>query len=262
MTTAYSENSLTVHLRVVGALLRREMTTRYGRSAGGYFWAIAEPVSMIALLCLVFSAIARTPPLGGSFVLFFATGSIAFNFYRTTSSVLAGAIKSNVQLLRYPNVAFIDTLVARGVLQFLTSCVVSAIVLAGAVHISGEPARLDPVRIAGAVAAAVTLAAGVGAVNAVLFPLYPTWERVFGILNGPLFLVSGVFFLPDTMPPAIQELLAYNPLVHAVSVFREGMFPSYSARLDSLEYPVALGLALLLTGLLLLRRHRERLGDT
>ena len=40
-------------LRVVFALIIREMSTTYGRSAGGYIWAILEPVGAIALMSLV-----------------------------------------------------------------------------------------------------------------------------------------------------------------------------------------------------------------
>ncbi len=59
-------------LRVIFALMVREMATRYGRSWGGYFWALAEPVGTIAILSLAFSQFIRTPALGDSFMLFYA----------------------------------------------------------------------------------------------------------------------------------------------------------------------------------------------
>ena len=40
--------------RTVVALILREMATTYGRSAGGYVWAILEPVLGVALLSVVF----------------------------------------------------------------------------------------------------------------------------------------------------------------------------------------------------------------
>ena len=46
--------------RIVMALMLREMATTYGRSAGGYLWAILEPILGIALLSVIFSlALAR-----------------------------------------------------------------------------------------------------------------------------------------------------------------------------------------------------------
>ena len=42
-------------LRVLFALMLRDMGTRFGRSAGGYLWAVAEPLGGILLLALAFS---------------------------------------------------------------------------------------------------------------------------------------------------------------------------------------------------------------
>ena len=53
------EPALRVHLRVVAALLRREMSTRYGRSSVGYLWAVAEPCGMIFALSLAFALMSR-----------------------------------------------------------------------------------------------------------------------------------------------------------------------------------------------------------
>ena len=36
--------------RAVTALVIREMTTTYGRSPGGYLWAVAQPVALIVVL--------------------------------------------------------------------------------------------------------------------------------------------------------------------------------------------------------------------
>ena len=48
--------------RTVLALMLREMATTYGRSAGGYLWAILDPVLGIALLSVLFSLALRHPP--------------------------------------------------------------------------------------------------------------------------------------------------------------------------------------------------------
>ncbi|MFT6887845.1 MAG: capsular polysaccharide transport system permease protein [Paracoccaceae bacterium] len=258
---AATSSPLATHIRVVGALLRREMTTRYGRSAGGYFWAVAEPVGMVFMLSLVFSAVAHAPPLGGSFIAFFSTGYIAFTFYRATAETMAGSLKSNFALLRFPNVNPYDAIVARLILQTLTNIAVALIVLGGAFALTNEPVRLDQLRIFGALGAATLLAAGVGVCNAVLFMVRPLWQQVFAIINRPLFLVSGVFFLPEAMPTEVQAGLAWNPLVHVISALRVGIYPVYHARYDTIAYPAALGLGLLLLGLLLLRRHRRRLSS-
>ncbi|MGG7566891.1 ABC transporter permease [Rhodovulum sp. DZ06] len=258
---AAAQSPVAAHLRVVGALLRREMSTRYGRSAGGYAWAVAEPVGMVAMLALVFSAIAHHPPLGGSFITFFATGYIGFAFFRSTADSTAQAILANKPLLRFPNVNPYDAILARVILQALTNIAVAFIVLGGAFLLTEEPVRIDQPRIAAAFGAATLLAAGVGSCNAVLFVVAPIWQRVFGILTRPLFLISGVIFLPEDMPWSVQQALAWNPLIHVIAALRQGIYPVYLAQNAALVFPATLGLGLLLVGLLLLRRMRREVAS-
>ena len=71
------------HLRVIFALVVREMGTKFGRSAGGYLWAVAEPLGGIVLLAIAFSLALRAPPLGTSFILFYATGTVPFGMFNT-----------------------------------------------------------------------------------------------------------------------------------------------------------------------------------
>lgn len=252
---------LRVHLRVVRALLMREMSARYGRTTGGYFWAVAEPVGMIMITALAFAALARTPELGQSFMVFFATGYLSFNFYRITAQQLSTAVRNNYALLQYPNVTPYDALVARLALQTLTNLFVAVIIMGVAVWWTSEPVRPNFPLLAGAVAAATLMAAGAGFMNAVLFHVFPTYEQLFNIVNRPLFLVSGIFFTPESMPSQLRDLLALNPLVHVISAFRQGIYPVYHATLSSLEYPFAVGLVSLFFGMILLRRYDERLVE-
>ncbi len=60
-------------LRTVSALVLREMSTTYGRSAIGYLWAFIEPTAGLVLLTLVMSIIVVAPPIGTSFALFYAS---------------------------------------------------------------------------------------------------------------------------------------------------------------------------------------------
>ncbi|MEM6662293.1 MAG: sugar ABC transporter permease, partial [Pseudomonadota bacterium] len=104
-------------LRVVHALMLREMITRYGSSRLGYLWAVIEPVGFIALLSVVFSQIAHAPPVGKSFPLFYATGYIAFHWVMETAGIVSRSIHVNRPLLVFPAVTPIDTLLARFLLQ-------------------------------------------------------------------------------------------------------------------------------------------------
>ncbi|WP_276529815.1 ABC transporter permease [Roseibium polysiphoniae] len=243
-------NALRRQLAIAFALVVREMTTRYGNKFGGYMWAVLDPVLFIAIMTSVFSAIAHVPPLGRSFTLFFATGYAAFYMYRSTSDQVSSAVEANRTLLNYPVVRPYDTVIGRVTLQVATLFVVN-IILFGSLYFLVPFPSIDfgPILLASLIA--IALGAGVGAANIVWFHLSSTYQQVWGIINRPAFIVSGVFFLPESMPPPYKELLLWNPLVHIVGLFRKGFYPTYRADYVSMPYLVGLTIFSIVFGLFL-----------
>ena len=241
------------HLRVIHALMVREMITRYGRSPLGYLWAVIEPAAVIALLSLIFSQIAHTPPEGRSFPLFYATGYVAFHWFHDISSVVARSVHVNRSLLAFPAVTPLDTILARFVLQALTGLAVAAIVFGAILTVFEDPVAYDPRWLFKAFLMAAGLGLGVGLTNAWAFALSRSWEIAWGIVSRPLFLISCVFFSFHSLPGAVRDVLWYNPLIHAVGALRAGVYPTYDAVHVSPGYVAGIALALALGGMFALR---------
>nr|WP_210267619.1 ABC transporter permease [Sinorhizobium sp. 7-81] len=242
-------------------MLVREMSTRFGSKPGGYVWALLDPAAHILLMTLVFQAIARAPALGTSFALFFATGYIAFQFYQAMTSYLNSAVRANKALLSYPNVAPIDTVVARFVLQVGTTTLVGFIVLGTIVATMRGETSLHWPAIFEAVALACLCGLGVAMVNSVLFLKYPLYEQIFNIVNRPLFMISGVFFLPDSIPAPYKDLVLLNPLVHIIMGFRQGFYPEYRAIGLDMEYLYGFAFLTLFAGMLVFTLSKKALRN-
>lgn len=253
------DSRIVIQGRVLMALIMREMTTRFGATTGGYAWAVLEPAVTVALLSIIFSQISRHPPLGDNFAVFFATGYMAFHVYIDISRNVSLSIKVNMPLLTFPRVTILDPIIARFVLQLLTACFVSILILGGLLIAADAPLSLHFGPIFLAVCGAATLGLGVGMLNCVLFAYSTTWERTFNLVNRPLFLVSGVFFTYESLPRYLQDVLWWNPLIHITATMRQGFFPGYAASFVSLPYVAAAALTPLLLGILLLRALRGRL---
>ncbi|MES0809968.1 ABC transporter permease [Roseibium sp. SCPC15] len=250
MATDSLANGLKRQVNIVLALVIREMTTRYGNKIGGYMWAVLDPVLTIAILTSVFSAIAHTPPLGRSFTLFFATGYAAFYMYRSTADQVCLSVQVNRALLNYPVVKPYDAIVARAFLQVVTLFVVNLMLFCGLwLMVPFQSVDLKPILLASLIA--IALGAGVGIANIVWFHLSSTYQQIWGIVNRPAFLVSGVFFLPETIPPPFREVLLWNPLVHIIALFRMGFYPTYRASFLDMPYIVGLTVFSLVFGLVL-----------
>ena len=244
--------------RTTMALVLREMSTRYGSTPGGYLWGIVEPLAAIMFLSIGFSLVMKSPSLGTSFLLFYATGYMPFNLYQTLAMTVSRALMFSKPLLKYPAVTWVDAILARFLLNSLTGILVTALLLTGILVVIDSRTVLDLVPITQALGVTILLGLGIGSLNCVLIGLFPLWNIVWGILNRPLFLASGVFFLYDTMPPLAQSILWYNPLIHVVGLMRTGFYPTYTAAYINLTYTLAIALISLTLGLILLGRyHRE-----
>ncbi|GLK65197.1 sugar ABC transporter permease [Paracoccus kondratievae] len=246
-------------VRTVTALMLREIATTYGRSVGGYIWAILEPVLGVALLSVLFSLALRSPGLGSNFPLFYATGFLPFAMFHDLSSKTAAAIRFSRPFLAYPSVTFIDALIARVVLNVLTHATVIAIVISGIYVAFQLPGPVDLAPVLEALLLLALLGMGVGTLNCFLITSFPIWERIWSIITRPLFLVSGIFFLYDLMPAKAQALLWYNPLIHCIGLMRRGFYPTYEAAYVSRTYVLTVAITLIVAGLALLEKKHKKL---
>jgi len=248
-------------LRAVMALVLREMATSYGRSPGGYLWAIVEPAFGIAVLTMVFSALVRAPALGISFAMFYATGMLPFMLYTSVQGKVAGGLTYSRPLLAYPTVTYFDSLLARFVLEVMTKLLVGYIVFTGIMLLFETRVNLNFVIIMQAYGLAALLALGIGAFNCYMFLRLPIYQRAWSIINTPLFILSGIFFTYETIPNTYQSYLWYNPLIHITGLMRSGFYSTYRPDYISVPYVIGISLVCLTMGLLLLRRnHRDLLN--
>ncbi|MDK1374537.1 MULTISPECIES: ABC transporter permease [unclassified Sinorhizobium] len=249
------------HFRVTAALVVREMSTRYGSKPGGYLWAIFDPVAHVAMMTVIFQAIARMPALGLSFPLFFASGYLPFAFYQRMSSFMAGTMKANKALLSYPVVSPFDAIVSRFILQFMTDALVTGVIFLMIVELSGVT---QPMNVAGMIegaGAAAVLGLGIGTINIVMFARFSLYEQIFGIISRPLFMISGVFFLPENLPNPFRDYILYNPLVHIIMWFRSSIYPEYRA--DGLDkgYVIEFAVVCFVAGLMLLTASMREIRE-
>lgn len=247
---------------VLFALMLREMATRYGRSWGGYVWAVIEPVGMITLLSIVFSYYFVTPPLGESFVLFYASGLIPFIAFNEVANQAGSALTQNRTLIYFPPVTPLDTVLARFFLSCATLIVISIIVFSGILYYAGQGFHIDIQPLVDAMTASVILGLGVGTLNALLFAYLPVWRVIWSILNRPLFLISGIFFLFDTLPHDAQGILWWNPLTHIIGLARVAFYPSYDGSYVTISYAYAIGIFTFIVGASLMVRNRSFIVET
>ena len=107
--------ALGIQLRVIGALLMREIITRYGRDNIGFLWLFVEPMMFTMGVTAVFSLRHGNGPL--PIIPFALTGYSTILLWRNGSNRCAKAIQPNMALLYHRQVTILDLFAARLLLE-------------------------------------------------------------------------------------------------------------------------------------------------
>jgi capsular polysaccharide transport system permease protein len=170
------------------------------------------------------------------------------------------AIQQNKPLLQLSPVTNLDVVAARAILELLTELTVAVIIIIGFCAM-GIQALPKSVFAALSALIAIWLAAiGVGLTNAIINMFTTAWDRIVQIGLRLLYVASGIFYLPETIPEWARRMLWWNPVLHAVGWFRAGFFPGYQPDWLSRACLLCAGLAAILLGLVLERVLRRRIS--
>lgn len=252
-------DALTVQARVVFAFILRDMHTRFGRSRLGYFWAIFEPLTVIVSMALIFSVMDRGSPLNVNIYLFFFTGIIPWQLFSRGASMMGNVIESSATLLTYPQVTVVDVIIARIILEFSTTIVVCIIYLT-ALYFWGMFDHIENILMAIVVLMlSILLGASFGLVGAVIKLYLPSYSSFQSLIIRVLFFVSGAFFIADTLPSTVTDVLWYNPVLHLVEWERSVFFYGFESQFYEPLYPILWMLCLGFLGLAGERATRRKL---
>lgn len=242
---------------VYRALLIREFITGYGRSPLSVLWAVAEPVIGIALLTVVFSQISSVAPMGSSYPLFYATGYLPYLFFTSIQTKAMNGLKLSKSTMSHAKITFVDVIFVKVLLQALIMTCVLIVVYGGVWWIYQPPERMDVSLMGVFLLMATFVGTGIGVMNAGIAVIFKPWEKVWGLLMRPLFLVSGVFYPFSAMPPSLQDILWWNPVLHLVGMNRQAVYQGYESGYISLMFLLLVGILSSMIGFSLLRHEKH-----
>lgn len=251
---------LVVMGHVVVALMLREMKTRFGRHAGGYLWALIEPVMFIAALLLFKTAILGLAIQDAQSVANLAAGVLSFFLFRDIVQRAMAAVSGNRGLLMHPIVTPLDILLARSLLEAATSLVVTCLIVAGIFILWGEGLPAAPLALLGVLAVAALFGLSLGLLLGAAAAVWPITQRIVAPLLRVGFFISGVFFTPASLPPELRDLLLWNPVLHITEAARAAWLSAPMETYGSLLHPIAVAWLLLPLGLVSERLARSRIA--
>jgi ABC-type polysaccharide/polyol phosphate export permease len=222
-----------IQRQVVGALLRREILTRYGRHNIGFLWVFVEPmIFTLGVAALwVFTGMHQRSNI--PIIAWAVTGYSSVLLWRNMPSRCVRAVEPNRTLLYHRNVRVLDIYISRLLLEAAgaTLSFVLLSVLFMAIGRMPLPESLPKVMLGWCLLAwfGFALATLMGAVSEESHIVEKLWHPVTYLL----FPLSGAAFNVDALPTEGQQAILLLPMVHGVELLREGWFGStFHARYD------------------------------
>jgi len=243
--------AVAIQLRVLNALLMRELITRFGRENLGVLWLVGEPMlfTLGVATLWAFSGVAHGSSL--PIAAFAVTGYSSVLMWRNSASHSSGAVEQNRSLLFHRNVRVFDVLVTRTILEIAGATASFTLLSLFFMFIGWMPGPVDLLEVMGGWAMLAWFGASLGLLIGAGTAFSAVVDRVWAPVSYLLFPLSGAAFMVDWMPQKIQEFVLLLPMVHGIEILREGWFGNVVRSHYDLGYMAGCCLVLSLAGLYL-----------
>lgn len=248
-TTASLWDSFRIQLRVIGALLMREVLTRFGRHNIGFMWMFVEPMIFTLGVTILWNIMGMSKGGGITITAFVLTGYSTVLLWRNMPGRCVMAIQPNATLLFHRSVKPLDVYASRLILEG-TGATMSFTILAIIFNALGlVPLPYDQITMWAAWFLLAWYAAALSLLVGALSERTDVVEKLWHPMQYLLIPLSGSFFMASMLPPNFREIVLLNPTVHCAEMFRAGFFGPGHEWFYSVGYVVTFNMVLTLIAL-------------
>lgn len=249
-----------VRLRVIFAIMLRDMASRYGRTYWGYLIAVAWPLTHLLIIVIGFMTVNRFLFPGSESLIFISTGALPYILCVYPARLTAMSAMQNGAILSLPIVQPMDLFVARIALEIFNACVVTIVFCLGLWICDVDFIPIDLPTALMALYASIFFGVALGLCAVLLVAIGKMAGYLFFIfITIVLYLSSGVTVPAGLVSDRAREFIGYNPIFQLAEWMRSAYFESHSVVALDRPYVVLLSAGLLFLGLLGERAIRGRI---
>lgn len=249
-----------LQVRVIYALLLRELHTRFGRENIGFLWMIGEPALFCGGVTAMWTLVRPAHEHGLPVTAFVVTGYVPLTMWRHAMFRAVKAFEANGSLLFHRQVTPLDIILARVVLEVAGTLMAAILVVFAAVTLG----LMEPPRDYGILYTGLTLHIGFclasALIVAALSELSDLVEKSIQVIAYLAIPFSGAFTMADWLPPKFRGWLLWSPSVQNIEMVRQGQFGHGARAHYDINYDIFVTFAMILVGLALVlsvRKHIE-----
>ena len=225
-------------------LVERDLKVRYKRSVLGFFWTLLNPLLMMVVFSIVFSAFFRFSMEG--FVIYFLSAYLLWTFFsQSTVASMTSILRSGslIKKIYVPKAVFVVATIISGLVNLGLAMVPLLVILLVTDSQVGWALLFLPVPVA--LTALFTLGVSL-LLSAVAVFFYDVIE-IYQVLLTAWMYLTPIFYPLDIVPERYRVFIRLNPMFYLVETFRA---PIHNGSLPSMQHVAYGGLAALVSLLL------------
>jgi capsular polysaccharide transport system permease protein len=243
--------------RVVGALLIREVYTRFGREGLGFGWIIGEPLVFAIPVLLVWSAVRDPYEHGVPLLPILWTGYLPLLLFRHIGSRMLLFVRVNAGLLYHRQVTIFDIYIARCILEIASNLTAVAASFALFYTVGWLDLPRDLPMFYLGYFYTIWWAAAAGLILGGLSERSEWVEKIWTPFSYLYIFFSGFMFMAAWLPPGIRGWALCLPPVQAYEMIRAGMLGGAVTTYGDPSYETLALAVLTFFGLLIMRESRK-----
>jgi capsular polysaccharide transport system permease protein len=248
---------LDVQRRVIGALIMREIYSRFGREGLGFVWALTEPMVFAVPVLLVWSVVRGKYEHQLAMLPFLWSGYLPLLLFRHLGNNALRFIRANSTLLYHRRVTLFDIFLARALIEIATNLLALAATFILFYSLGEmEPPKDWPMFVIGYLYT-IWWCLTVGLVIGAFSERSNLVEKIWVPYSYLYMFFSGFFYLAGWLPPRLREWALYQPSLQIYEMIRRGVFGSTVNTYYDIGYTTAVLATLTLIGLWALRDGRR-----
>ncbi len=253
--TRHQRNNVTVAFHMVELIYHsivRNLRKQHRSAVIGLLMNAVQGATMIGVFYLMFQLLGqRTAPIRGDFMLYIISGVMVYIIHIKSVSAIVGAENSTSGMMLHAPMNTTISITAAAISTLYTQIFSLAIILTF-YHLVVTPIEIHaPVQALGMVIASWFTGTSVGLVLLALKPWFPTAVPIVVTLYTRMNMItSGKMFVVNTLPSTLLSAFDWNPLFHVIDQTRGYVFLNYNPNFTTVSYPLYVGVAFVVIGLM------------
>lgn len=246
-----------LQLRVIFALIMREIHTRYGRENLGFLWVMGEPIMFCGGVTILWTAIRPAHEHGLAMTAIVITGYIPLTMWRHCLSHSVKAFEANGSLLFHRQVTPVSIILARVTLELAGTLMAGIVIVTGAIFFN----FINPPQYYGMIYLGlgfqILFCTATAMIFASLSEISDFVEKITSVFSYLALPFTGAFTMVNWIPAKYRWYMLLSPSVDNIEMIREGQFGINAHSHYNIFYDCWITLLLLIIGYALTLRSRR-----